>query len=66
MRSDKTPFSSPRLFYYEEAVGGYVPVPNLVENLVDVDSQLTDGETLEVVFKRIDMTDKEFDELPDE
>lgn len=56
----------PRLFYWEDAVDAWAPVPDKTENLVDVHWTLSDGETIEVQFKRIDMTDDEFDNLPED
>ena len=55
----------PRLFYYEEAVDGWVPVPELVENIIDVEDSLEDEEVIEIRFKRMDMTDQEMAELPE-
>lgn len=55
----------PRLFYYEEAVGAYIPAPDLVELILDVSSFYKDGEIIEVEFKRVDMTDEEFANLPE-
>ncbi|KKL83799.1 hypothetical protein LCGC14_1971150, partial [marine sediment metagenome] len=47
-------------------VDAWAPVPDKTENLVDVHWTLSDGETIEVQFKRIDMTDDEFDNLPED
>jgi hypothetical protein len=56
----------PRLFYYEEAENCWCPVPDKVDGqLVCTADQLEDGESMEVCFKRVDMTDEEFDNLPD-
>lgn len=55
----------PRLFYYEEAVDGFVPVPDQVESIVDVEN-LDDGESRHIYFKRIDMTDEVYDALPED
>ena len=54
----------PRLFYWEEAEDCFTPVPDKIENIVDVD-MLDDGETQEIQFKRVDMTDDEFNNLPE-
>ena len=59
--SEKKPY----LFYYEEACDGYILAPDSVEHIIEL-SMLEDGETREVLFKRIDLTDKEYDELPDD
>ena len=57
----------PRLFYYEEGEGFWAPVPNKVDgNLIDTSCQLEDGEEMEVMFRRKDMTDYEFANLPEE
>ena len=51
----------PRLFYYEEACEAWIPAPDLVENITDAESFLNDDDTQEISFRRIDMTDEEFD-----
>lgn len=56
----------PRLFYYEEAVCGFIPVPEFVEHITEVDNFLSDGDEETITFKRIDMTDEEFDNLPED
>jgi len=39
----------PRLFYYEDAVGAYVPCPDKVENILELDSHFSeDGEEIEI------------------
>lgn len=53
----------PRLFYYEEAEECWAPVADLLENIVSIESFTYDGQTIELQFKRIDMTDDEFDNL---
>lgn len=52
-----------RLFYYHDGVGYYVPLESL-EDLKNYLDGLYDGDTLEVTFKRKDMTDEEFENLP--
>lgn len=54
----------PRLFYYDDGVCSWLPCPDRVEDLVDVDI-LGNGETMEVQVKRYDMTDAEFAALPE-
>lgn len=54
---------TPRLFYYEEAVDGWCPVPEKVENIVSPDC-LEVGDTQTVEFKMIGMNHEEFDNLP--
>ena len=60
----------PRLFYFEEAIGAggaWTPVPEYIDGeLICVRDQLDDGDTMEIRFKRIDMTDEEFDNLPED
>lgn len=55
----------PRLFYYEEAISALTLAPDLVENIIEAD-QLRDGESVEITFKRIDMTDEELGALPED
>lgn len=52
------------LFYYEEAESCWIPAPCKVENIISASDQLENGERMEIDFKRVDMTDKEFDNLP--
>jgi len=54
----------PRLFYYEEAESGWVGAPHIVEYIISADN-LDNGESNEVRFKRIDMTDERFYSLPE-
>ena len=56
----------PYLFYYEEAVDAWVPAPVTIEHLIVVDDQLENGEEMEIRFRRVDMTDKEINELPED
>lgn len=59
-------YKKPRLFYYEEAVEGFIPVEgNEVSGIIDLDQFNKDGEVIELQFKRIDMTDTEFDNMPE-
>lgn len=55
----------PRLFYFEETEGAWCPSPDSVHNLIDLDSQLEDGEEVTVRFRRVDMSDEELLNLPD-
>lgn len=59
--------SRPRLFYWEEAVDAWVPAPDRVHNIIDAESHFAspDDEPFEIRFKRVDLTDKEYAELPD-
>jgi len=56
----------PRLFYYEETVNAWCPAPEKIENIVDL-SMLADGEECDSVrFMRQDMTDEEFENMPED
>lgn len=52
----------PRLFYYEEGENAFCAAPEECEVLFDIEA-IDDGEELEIIFKRIDMTDEEFENL---
>lgn len=54
----------PRLFYFEEGESCWCPAPDKVENIVDV-SVFFDGDEIEIRFKRFDMTDEQFQNLPE-
>ena len=62
--ADDSKTKIPRLFYWEEAVDAFVPAPDHVSSLVDVFNLDADFNH-EVVFKRIDMTDEEYANLPE-
>ena len=53
----------PYLFYYEEAIDNYAPVPDKVENMISTDN-LEVGDEQEIRFKRIDLTDAEYEAIP--
>ena len=55
----------PRLVYYEEGESCWCPAPELVENIVDITAFFDPGEVQEVRFKRVDMTDEEWADLPE-
>ena len=56
----------PRLFYYEEGVDAWCPAPGKVTEIIDTDSHFSGpDEIVEIRFKRIDMTDHEFDTMPE-
>jgi len=55
----------PRLFYFDDTVDAWVVAPDMIENLVSLDC-LEEGEVLEVQFKRFDMTDEEFEAIPED
>lgn len=52
------------LFYYEDAVNAWVPAPDKIEEIISATDQLEEGDTIEIQFKRVDMTDEEIDSLP--
>lgn len=54
----------PRLFYYEEAVNAWVPWTDGYD-FASILEMLDDGEDTQLEFRRIDMTDEEFDNLPE-
>jgi hypothetical protein len=55
----------PRLFYWEEAEDCWCPADGLsIENIVSLD-MLDAEEVQEIRFKRIDMTDAEFEAMPE-
>lgn len=55
----------PRLFYWEDAENCWAPVPERVDEFFSVDHCSWDGAVVAVEFKRIDMTDEEYDALPE-
>ena len=56
----------PRLFYYEEGLGAFIPVSdNEIPGIIDLDHFSADGEVIELQLKRIDMTDSVFDNMPE-
>jgi len=61
----------PRLFYFEDALNGYAPVPEDIEaGLLDWLYYEAEGEDAvqpePVEFRRAFMTDAEFDAIPEE
>lgn len=59
------PLVKPYLFYYEDAVNAWVPVPDKVENIISTDN-LSESEDLEIKFKRFDMSEDEFKAIPED
>lgn len=56
----------PRLFYYEEAENAWCPAEGLeVDNILGIDLFFYDGQKINIEFKREDMTDAEFEALPE-
>lgn len=60
-KTEKNPF----LFYYEDAINGWIPAPEKIENIIGVED-MDELELFEIKFKRVDMTDEQFDNLPEE
>lgn len=54
----------PRLFYYEEAENCWSPAPDRVEQIVSLDNFSDRDDRIEISFRRCDMTDYEFYNLP--
>ncbi len=53
-----------RLFYYEEAVGAWVPAPEKLDGIVSIDNFMDEEEETEIKFRIFIMTDKEMEDLP--
>ena len=58
----------PRLFYWEEAEDAWLPASLAIEdNFAEAEmSMLTDGEEKEIKIKRVDMTDAEYEAMPED
>lgn len=56
----------PRLFYYEEAEDCWTPAPDKVDCIVPIDGFAGPEDRIEISFKRLDMTDEEFYNLPED
>ena len=52
------------LFYYEDSINAWAPAPDKIEHIISASDQLEEGDTIEIQFKRVDMTDEEIDSLP--
>lgn len=56
----------PRLFYWEDAEDCWCPAEGLeVDNIISTDLFFKDGDIEEIRFKREDMTDAEFEAIPE-
>lgn len=57
----------PRLFYWEEAEDAWCPAQIVFDdNYIEAElSNLDDGETRAIRIKRIDMTDAEYEAMPE-
>lgn len=51
------------LFYFEDCIDAWTPVPEKIEEIISVEDSLYDNEEVEIKFKRFDMTDEEFDKI---
>lgn len=56
----------PRLFYFEDALNARCPLPEELEKLLLDWWDLEDGDDIELHIFRHDMTDAEFDAIPEE
>jgi hypothetical protein len=55
------------LFYWEEAYDAWVPAPERIEHIIDTESHFgEDGETVDITFKRVDMTNEDFEKIWEE
>lgn len=54
----------PRLFYWHEGMNAWTPAPYKTEQFLDME-EMFDGDLEIIKFKRIDMTDEEYANLPD-
>lgn len=59
-----TSTKKPRLFEYSEGEDCWLPASESAADIVSLD-ELLDGEEVSVRFKRIDMTDDEFNSMPE-
>jgi hypothetical protein len=59
---------TPRLFYYSEAVNAWVPIDgnDEISTIIDVEQFSYSGEIIELQFKRFDMSDVEFKNIPED
>jgi hypothetical protein len=55
----------PHLFYFEETENCWASVPDNVNSILSTESFFADGDVIEIEFKRGDMTDEQFYNLPD-
>ena len=56
----------PRLFYYEDTELALMPAPDKIVEIIDCENFLADGDEITITFKRIDMADEEFENLPED
>jgi len=54
------------LFYYEDALSAWIPAPDKIENICSAVDNLEPDEEIEIKFRRVDMTDKQLNDLSDE
>jgi len=53
------------LFYYEPGCDAFIPVPDSGVDTEALLDDLDDGETVDVSFKRLDLTESELNDLPE-
>lgn len=54
----------PYLWYYEEAENAWIPLPERFSEVIEA-NQLFDREEFEIKIRRQDMTQAEFDKIPE-
>lgn len=57
--------TKPRLFYWEDAVDGWAPADGVPADVIVSLDMLEPNEETAIRFKRIDMGDAEYDNLPE-
>lgn len=59
---------TPRLFYWEEGVDAWCPIDDNLDiaSIIGIGNFTDNGEVIAIKFKRIDMTDDDFNNLPEE
>lgn len=55
-----------RWFYYEEAIDAWTPWPDDLETVIGGVNDSKSEEQIEVIFKRVFMSDDEFEKMPQE
>ncbi|WP_240224626.1 hypothetical protein [Rheinheimera hassiensis] len=58
------PLQKSFLFYYEIGLDTWCPVPENIDEILS-ENNVTDGELFEISFKRLRMTQNEFDAIPE-
>lgn len=55
----------PTMWYFEETFNAWCPAPDDIGSVLDVFC-LEEGEQMEIKFKRQDITDEEYDAIPED